>query len=85
MKYGRWHTPDIKQREVYLRYGKLLAEKLALQQTYEKLPFTNNRRSLPTSLDKKEYQGIHAFVLALNDGEERLLHADIPDRRRLEE
>lgn len=64
--YGRWHTPDIKQREVYLRYGKLLAEKLALQQTYEKLPLTNNRRSLPTSLDKKEYQGIHAFVLALN-------------------
>lgn len=65
-EYGRWHTPDIKQREVYLRYGKLLAEKLALQQTYEKLPFTNNRRSLPTTLDKKEYQGIHAFVLALN-------------------
>lgn len=64
--YGRWHTPDIKQREVYLRYGKLLAEKLALQQTYEKLPLTNNRRSLPTSLDKKEFQGIHAFVLALN-------------------
>lgn len=66
VEYGRWHTPDIKQREVYLRYGKLLAEKLALQQTYEKLPLTNNRRSLPTSLDKKEYQGIHAFVLALN-------------------
>ena len=65
-EYGRWHTPDIKQREVYLRYGKLLAEKLALQQTYEKLPLTNNRRSLPTSLDKKEYQGIHAFVLAIN-------------------
>lgn len=65
-EYGRWHTPDIKQREVYLRYGKLLAEKLALQQTYEKLPLTNNRRSLPTTLDKKEYQGIHAFVLALN-------------------
>lgn len=64
--YGRWHTPDIKQREVYLQYGKLLAEKLALQQTYEKLPFTNNRRSLSTTLDKKEYQGIHAFVLALN-------------------
>lgn len=64
--YGRWHTPDIKQKEVYLQYGKLLAEKLALQQTYEKLPLTNNRRSLPTSLDKKEYQGIHAFVLALN-------------------
>lgn len=65
-EYGRWHTPDIKQREVYLQYGKLLVEKLALQQTYEKLPLTNNRRSLPTSLDKKEYQGIHAFVLALN-------------------
>lgn len=65
-EYGRWHTPDIKQREVYLRYGKLLAEKLALQQTYEKLPLTNNRRSLPTTLDKKEFQGIHAFVLALN-------------------
>lgn len=65
-EYGRWHTPDIKQREVYLQYGKLLAEKLALQQTYENLPLTNNRRSLPTSLDKKEYQGIHAFVLALN-------------------
>lgn len=65
-EYGRWHTPDIKQREVYLRYGKLLAEKLALQQTYEKLPLTNNRRSLPTTLNKKEYQGIHAFVLALN-------------------
>ena len=64
--YGRWHTPDIKQREVYLQYGKLLAEKLALQQTYEKLPLTNNRKSLPTTLDKKEYQGIHAFVLALN-------------------
>ena len=64
--YGRWHTPDIKQREVYLQYGKLLAEKLALQQTYEKLPLTNNRRSLPTTLDKKEFQGIHAFVLALN-------------------
>lgn len=64
--YGRWHTPDIKQREIYLQYGKLLAEKLALQQTYEKLPLTNNRRSLPTTLDKKEYQGIHAFVLALN-------------------
>lgn len=64
--YGRWHTPDIKQREVYLQYGKLLAEKLALQQTYEKLPLTNNRRSLSTTLDKKEYQGIHAFVLALN-------------------
>lgn len=64
--YGRWHTPDIKQREVYLQYGKLLAEKLALQQTYGKLPLTNNRRSLPTTLDKKEYQGIHAFVLALN-------------------
>ena len=64
--YGRWHTPDIKQREVYLQYGKLLAEKLALQQTYEKLPLTNNRRSLPTTFDKKEYQGIHAFVLALN-------------------
>lgn len=66
VEYGRWHTPDIKQREVYLRYGKLLAEKLSLQQTYEKLPLTSNRRSLPTSLDKKEYQGIHAFVLALN-------------------
>ena len=66
VEYGRWHTPDIKQREVYLKYGKLLAEKLALQQTYEKLPLTNNRRSLPTSLDKKEYQGIHALVLALN-------------------
>ena len=66
VEYGRWHTPDIKQREVYLRYGKLLAEKLALQQTYEKLPLTNNRRSQPTTLDKKEYQGIHAFVLALN-------------------
>lgn len=66
VEYGRWHTPDIKQREVYLRYGKLLAEKLALQQTYEKLPLTNNRRSLPTTLDKKKYQGIHAFVLALN-------------------
>lgn len=66
VEYGRWHTPDIKQREVYLRYGKLLAEKLALQQTYEKLPLTNNRRSLPTTLNKKEYQGIHAFVLALN-------------------
>lgn len=65
-EYGRWHSPDIKQREVYLQYGKLLSEKLALQQTYEKLPLTNNRRSLPTSLDKKEYQGIHAFVLALN-------------------
>lgn len=65
-EYGRWHTPDIKQREVYLQYGKLLVEELALQQTYEKLPLTNNRRSLPTSLDKKEYQGIHAFVLALN-------------------
>ena len=65
-EYGRWHTPDIKQREVYLQYGKLLAEKLALQQTYEKLPLTNNRRSQPTTLDKKEYQGIHAFVLALN-------------------
>lgn len=65
-EYGRWHTPNIKQREVYLQYGKLLAEKLALQQTYEKLPLTNNRRSLPTTLDKKEYQGIHAFVLALN-------------------
>ena len=65
-EYGRWHTPDIKQREVYLQYGKLLSEKLALQQTYEKLPLTNNRRSQPTSLDKKEYQGIHAFVLALN-------------------
>ncbi len=64
--YGRWHTLDIKQREVYLQYGKLLAEKLALQQTYGKLPLTNNRRSLPTTLDKKEYQGIHAFVLALN-------------------
>lgn len=64
--YGRWNTPDIKQREVYLQYGKLLAEKLALQQTYEKLPLTNNRRSLPTTLDKKEHQGIHAFVLALN-------------------
>lgn len=64
--YGRWHTPDIKQREVYRQYGKLLAEKLALQQTYEKLPLTNNRRSLSTTLDKKEYQGIHAFVLALN-------------------
>lgn len=64
--YGRWHTPDIKQREVYLQYGKLLAEKLALQQTYGKFPLTNNRRSLPTTLDKKEYQGIHAFVLALN-------------------
>ena len=64
--YGRWHTPDIKQREVYLQYGKLLSEKLALQQTYEKLPLTNNRRSLPTNLDKKDYQGIHAFVLALN-------------------
>lgn len=64
--YSRWHTPDIKQREVYLQYGKLLAEKLALQQTYEKLPLTNNRRSLPTTLDKKEYQGIHTFVLALN-------------------
>lgn len=63
--YGRWHTPDIKQREVYLQYGKLLSEKLALQQTYEKLPLTNNRRSMPISLDKKEYQGIHAFVLAL--------------------
>lgn len=64
--YGRWHTPDIKQREVYLQYGKLLSEKLALQQTYEKLPLTNNRRSMPISLDKKEYQGIHAFVLALD-------------------
>lgn len=65
-EYGRWHSPDIRQREVYLQYGKLLSEKLALQQTYEKLPLTNNRRSQPTSLDKKEYQGIHAFVLALN-------------------
>lgn len=64
--YGRWHTPDIKQREVYLQYGKLLSEKLALQQTYEKLPLTNNRRSMPISLDKKEYQGIHALVLALD-------------------
>ena len=37
-----------------------------MQQTYEKLPLTNNRRSLPTTLEQKEYQGIHAFVLALN-------------------
>ena len=63
---GRWHTADIKQKEAYLQYGKLLSDRLALQQTYHRLPLTNNERSVPTDLNCEEYKGLDALMLSLD-------------------
>lgn len=63
---GRWHTEEIKQKEAYLQYGKLLSDRLALQQTYHRLPLTNNERSVPTDSNCEEYKGLDALMLSLD-------------------
>lgn len=62
---GRWHTDDLKQKEAYIRYGKLIAEKLNLQLTYPELPWLQAPKAIPHNTQGNAYQGKDALVLAL--------------------
>lgn len=62
---GRWHTDELKQKEAYTLYGKLIAEKLNLQMTYPELPWLQAPKALPHDILGNAYQGKEALVLAL--------------------
>lgn len=62
---GRWHSPEVRQREAYQRYGELMADKLSLQLTYGNMPWIKNGKQLPHDLNKKPYQGTASLMLAL--------------------
>ena len=62
---GRWHTDDFKQKEAYIRYGKLIAEKLNLQLTYPEIPWLQAPKAIPHNSHGNAYQGKDALVLAL--------------------
>lgn len=62
---GRWHTDDFKQKEAYIRYGKLIAEKLNLQLTYPEIPWLQAPKAIPHNSHGDAYQGKDALVLAL--------------------
>lgn len=63
---GRWHRPEVEERAAYDRYGKMLADKLSLQLTYEELPWLKSQKTQPCDLDKKQYQGLNSLMLALD-------------------
>ena len=62
---GRWHTDELKQKDAYTRYGKLIAEKLSLQMTYPELPWLQAPKAIPHNIQGNAYQGKEALVLAL--------------------
>ena len=62
---GRWHTDEIKQKEAYTQYGKLIAEKLNLQMTYPELPWLQAPKTIPHNIQGNAYHGKEALVLAL--------------------
>ena len=59
---GRWHTDDFKQKEAYIRYGKLIAEKLNLQLTYPEIPWLQAPKAIPHNSHGDAYQGKDALV-----------------------
>lgn len=63
---GRWHSPEVRQREAYQRYGEMMADKLSLQLTYDNMPWVRSDKQTPCDLGKKPYQGKDALMLALD-------------------
>lgn len=62
---GRWHTPEIKQKEAYTLYGKLISERLSLQATYPNLPWVKSGLSMPVAMSGSNYDGKTSLLLAL--------------------
>ncbi|MDD6553470.1 MAG: ArdC-like ssDNA-binding domain-containing protein [Prevotellaceae bacterium] len=67
---GRWHTPEMLQNEVYRHYGRLITEKLNSQMVYDNQPWTSLKTTIPTDLTGKQYEGVTAFMLALQTEKE---------------
>lgn len=63
---GRWHSPEVEERKAYHQYGKMLAERLSLQLTYDDLPWINGHTTRPCDLEKNAYSGFPGLMLALD-------------------
>lgn len=62
---GRWHTPEIKQKEAYTLYGQLISERLSLQATYPNLPWIKSGLSMPVAMSGSNYDDKTSLLLAL--------------------
>lgn len=62
---GRWHTPEIKQKEAYTLYGNLISERLSLQATYPNLPWVKSGLSMPAAMSGSNYDAKTSLLLAL--------------------
>lgn len=62
---GRWHTPEIKQKEAYSIYGKLISERLSLQATYPTLPWLRSQLPMPSGMSGSNFDGKNSLLLAL--------------------
>ena len=62
---GRWHTPEVKQKEAYTLYGMLISERLSLQATYPNLPWVKSKLSMPVAMSGSNFDSKTSLLLAL--------------------
>lgn len=62
---GRWHTPEFVKTEAWRKYGKLLSDRMNLQNTYD-IPWISVKTTQPRDIEGNEYEGLTSFMLALD-------------------
>ena len=62
---GRWHTEENLQKQAFLQYGALMADRLSLQVTYPKLPWLKSMTSLPGTLEGAAFDCKLSIPLAI--------------------
>lgn len=61
---GRWNKKEIREREAWRTYGKLLAARMNLQRTFD-IPWIHVKTTLPRTPNGDIFTGVSAFMLAL--------------------
>jgi len=67
---GRWHTPEMMEKEAYRAYSKLLIYRINLQEIYPELPWVSKETGFPRDLTGNQFDAKTSLMLAMHTEKE---------------
>ena len=67
---GRWHTPEMMEKEAYRAYSKLLIYRINLQEIYPELPWVSKETGIPRDLAGNQFDAKTSLMLAMHTEKE---------------
>ena len=69
-EHGRWHTPEMMEKEAYRAYSKLLIYRINLQEIYPELPWVSKETGIPRDLAGNQFDAKTSLMLAMHTEKE---------------